>query len=678
MNVLLLFASFAMLSVGPQQESMEQLTQRVFSSAKVQLSAMSERVAENAVPVTFEHGAVKDTKITTWTSGFFPGSLWYVYEYTGDQAIKELALKETEKLMGLHKLKTHHDIGFQINCSVGNAYRLTGEERYLEQMRVSAIKLQRRFIPAVGCTQSWAPRKNARCPVIVDNMMNLELLMNTYNILGGDSLKTVACTHANTTMKNHFRPDGSSYHMLAYDPQSGEVERKVTVQGFCDESAWSRGQSWGLYGYTMMYRETRDEAYLEMARKIAAFIIPMLPEDGVPYWDFNAPGTPHAMTMADAGAPSAKDFHYKDEDIVYRDASAGAIIASSLIELSTYTDSEQGKLYLQTAEKILRTLASPEYFTPKGNGNFLLKHSVTNLHKWKGVDIPLTYADYYFLEALLRYDRLHKKATGSRVMARFVPEREDDFVFENDLVAGRIYGQALEHETLSPGIDIWVKLPGELIAEGMYKNKLSYHKFNGRGKDCYKVGKSLGAGASALVIDGKLIYPKTNYRSYEILSKSDDKVVFVLHYPQWEYRGEKISLDKKITVSAGSRFVRVDDTYRFSGPISKAEGGKLVVAAGVTRHSSKKTVVKDYAQNGRVAIWEKASDTKAEPESGFLGIGVYAPKAEYAGLSKDSSHSIVSQKIKSGKAFTYYFGNCWSRADIKTAEEWFEIVKAIK
>lgn len=284
----------------------------------------------------------------------------------------------------------------------------------------------------------------------------------------------------------------------------------------------------------------------------------------------------------------------------------------------------------------------------------------------------------FFLTALLAVSCAQapssEESAEPRVMARFVPERADDFVFENEQIAGRIYGQALEAEMVSPGIDIWVKIPGELIANDMYSGKLSYHKFNGKGKDCYKVGVTLGAGASAVVLDDKLIFPATNYRSYEILENTNDKVVFVLHYPEWEVDGEKIALDKKLTVTSGTRFVRVDDTYTFSGP----RGKKLTVAAGVNRHIALDTVQDEYFGSDRYILWEKASDTSAEPEEGMIGVAVYVPGAKNACLSADQTHGIVSKTIRSGKPFTYYFGNCWSRGGVETSEEWFSLVKSLK
>ena len=379
-------ALMASLQGCAPSESMPELADRVFSLAKVQYSAMAARLdaAEKPVmPVTFENGRNKDGRLNSWTSGFFPGTLWLIYQYSGDPEFESLARQQTAKLSGIVDMKTHHDIGFQVNCSFGNGYRLTGDESYRPVMEAAALKLSRRFTPTVGCIRSWDPSEKWNYPVIIDNMMNLELLLEVSRMTGDSTLARIACTHADNTLKNHFRPDGSSFHVVTYDEATGAVLSKRTHQGYSDESAWSRGQAWGLYGYTMMFRYTGNPAYLQQARKVAEFIIPMLPEDGVPEWDFNAPKP--AM----------------------RDSSAGAIIASALVELSTFVSGSEAGLYRKTAEKILRTLAGPGYLAPEGeNGNFLLMHGVTNLNAGSGVDIPLTYGDYYFLEALQRYVKL--------------------------------------------------------------------------------------------------------------------------------------------------------------------------------------------------------------------------------------------------------------------------------
>ena len=267
-----------------------------------------------------------------------------------------------------------------------------------------------------------------------------------------------------------------------------------------------------------------------------------------------------------------------------------------------------------------------------------------------------------------------KPALEQRVMARFVPERSDDFVFENTLIAGRIYGQALEGNPTSPGIDIWVKLPGKLVADEWYKGFLTesdeyYHHDHG-GKDCYKVAVSLGGGASAPLIDGKLCYPATNYRSWEILENTPEKVVFTLHYPAWEAaEGVTVALDKTITVVADTYFCDVEDIYTFEG----AE--KLTIAAGINTHAALETVEEEYVNPDRVAIWEHASDQTFEPEDGMIGVAVIVPGATDAGLlSEDETHLLVCKEIASGEPFRYSFGSCWSKGAVKTYEDWFDLV----
>ena len=368
------------------KESMSRLTDRVFDVAKQQAFNMDARLEADLHPRSLKKdGTPRNSPVTWWCSGFFPGSVWYIYEYTGDESVLALARKSTAKLDSLvYNPKTDHDIGFQINCSYGNGYRLTGNAEYLSMMELAAAKLAKRFSPIVGCTKSWDLKdKPEDFPVIIDNMMNLELLTWSGRKFGVDSLASIACTHANTTMKNHFRDDYTTYHGVVYDPITGEVKQKKTIQGYDDESAWARGQAWALYGYTMMFRETAKPEYLDQAVNVANMILGYLPEDGIPYWDFNDPAIPDT----------------------YRDASAAAIMASAYIELSGMVkDRGLKKEYLATAENILRTLSSPEYLCQPGECHgFLLKHSVGNLPRNSEVDVPLTYADYYFLEALLRY-----------------------------------------------------------------------------------------------------------------------------------------------------------------------------------------------------------------------------------------------------------------------------------
>ena len=393
------------------KESMQDLTDRVFKQAASDFVLLDSNTSETMLPGSMNpDGSFKLERPAGWTSGFFPGSLWYVYEYTGNEQMKDLAWKNTLKLESIldPAKDVSHDIGFMVNCSYGNAYRLTGDAHAREALEAGAAKLAARFNPVVGCTKSWGDRNPRVFKVIIDNMMNLELLMNGYELFGADSLKTIALTHARTTMANHFRPDGSTWHLLIYDSEDGSIVKKQTVQGFCDDSAWSRGQAWGLYGYTMMYAKTGEKDFLKQAETIASYIIPMLPKEGVPYWDFNAPGTPHAMPLDSPGAPAAKFADLFTGEKVERDASAGAIIASALVSLSSLTeDAHTSRRYLRTAERILRSLAGPNYLSAPGEDyGFLVKHCVVNLHGGAGIDVPLPYADYYFLEALLRWNKI--------------------------------------------------------------------------------------------------------------------------------------------------------------------------------------------------------------------------------------------------------------------------------
>jgi hypothetical protein len=260
-----------------------------------------------------------------------------------------------------------------------------------------------------------------------------------------------------------------------------------------------------------------------------------------------------------------------------------------------------------------------------------------------------------------------------KVMARAVPERADDFVFENDLVAGRFYGKALEGNPTSPGVDVWVKLPGRLVADEWYAGAMEdpeyYHHDHG-GKDCYKVAVSLGGGASVPFIDGKLCYPATNYRSCEVLETTPDKVVFALHYPEWEAaEGITVALDKKVTVTAGTHFVCAEDTYTFTG------ADELTVAAGFKLHSAQGTVEEVLEADDRYAIWEKASDQSVEPEDGMLGVALILPGAEKVFACEELDHALLLKSVKSGESVSYCFGSCWSKGEVKTAGDWFSLVE---
>ena len=280
------------------------------------------------------------------------------------------------------------------------------------------------------------------------------------------------------------------------------------------------------------------------------------------------------------------------------------------------------------------------------------------------------------LAASLAFAACAPKAEEQKVCARYVPERLDDFVFENNLIAGRIYGEALEGNPTSPGIDLWVKRPGKLVADEWYaaaqEDPDYYHHDHGDGKDCYKVATSLGAGASAALIGGQIQYPATNYRSWEVLEQSATKVVFTLHYPEWEaVEGVKIALDKTITVEADSYFTSVEDVYTFSGAES------LQVAAGIFRHPDLESIESEVSGADRYAIWEHASDQSKESEDGMIGVAVIVPDAEEVSITEDGVHGLCAKTVTSGETFAYSFGSCWSKGDITTAEAWFELVNSL-
>lgn len=371
----------AIISGCGRTDEVNLLADRAFVLAKTQYAQMDKALGDGQFPKSTDgEGNLVTSDAGWWCSGFYPGALWYIYEYTGDVTFLELAWKHTRRLAVLKDRDTDHDIGFQINCSYGNGMRLTGDSTdaalYVECARI----LAGRFTEETGVTKSWNFLRNDwRYPVIIDNMMNLEILTKAAEISGDSSLKEIAVRHARTTLKNHFREDWSCWHLVDYDPETGAVRSKETVQGYTDESSWARGQAWALYGYTMMYRETGMEEFMEAARNIGNMIMDRLPEDGIPYWDFDDPAIPEAL----------------------KDASAGAIMASAFIELSTLTGDNR---YMETARRQLLTLGSDEYLAKPGeNAGFLLKHGVGNIPGGTEIDVPLSYADYYFLEALVRY-----------------------------------------------------------------------------------------------------------------------------------------------------------------------------------------------------------------------------------------------------------------------------------
>ena len=381
----------------------KQFIQHEIDDAAKQIRYLESQIKESDIPTTFKEGKHVNWGTAWWCSGFYPGTALYLYEATGDKALLDIASSKLKYLEKEKHNKGTHDLGFMLFCSFGNALRLTGDSTaYKEVLTTGAESLASRFKESTKTIRSWDGGKNWdgdpwTYPVIIDNMMNLEFLLQVSKITGNQKYADMAKKHANTTLKQHFRDDYSSYHVVDYNPENGSVIAKKTAQGAFDESSWARGQAWALYGFIVMYRETGDKAYLEQARGIAQFYLnhPNMPEDFVPYWDF------------DQDKLAADSKYYGQKDL--RDASSAAIVASALLELSLYVEGEESLNYIQNAEKMIMSLSKEPYKAAyEDNGGYILKHSVGSIPHETEVDVPLTYADYYYVEALVRYDRMLK------------------------------------------------------------------------------------------------------------------------------------------------------------------------------------------------------------------------------------------------------------------------------
>lgn len=394
-----LITSCALFScTSPTKEEKQDFVSENISYAREQIGGAIDIIEKSGKvlnPVKLNtDGSVFYCNYADWRSGFFPGSVWHLYELSGDTTLFPLAKKYTEALKEAQNLTWHHDIGFIISCSFGNGFRNTADPAYKEVMIQAAHSLSTRFREVPGIIQSWnvdrgwQSERGWECPVIIDNMMNLELLFDATGFTGDSSFYKIAVSHADRTLQEGFRPDGSCYHVIDYSISDGSVRNRHTAQGYAHESAWSRGQAWAIYGYTICYRVTKDRKYIDQALKTFHFMKdhPRMPSDKIPYWDMDAPNIP-------------------DEP---RDASSASCIAAALYEISTM-DVPDAESYAAYADSILISLASPAYRAPLGtNGNFLLMHSVGSIPHNSEIDVPLNYADYYFLEALKRKRDLNR------------------------------------------------------------------------------------------------------------------------------------------------------------------------------------------------------------------------------------------------------------------------------
>lgn len=363
-------------------------TQRTLTELKTD-SGIDYTMMPRNILLDEQHWNCRKATKEEWCAGFWPGVLWYDYEYTRDKRILEEAEKFTHSLEFLSRTPAFdHDLGFLVFCSYGNGYRLTKNPAYKQVILDTADTLATLFNPVVGTILSW-PRevepRNWPHNTIMDNMINLEMLFWAAKNGGNPYLYDIAVSHADKTMKCHFRPDYTSYHVAVYDTITGNLIKGVTHQGYADNTMWARGQAWAIYGYTVVYRETKDPKYLDFAQKVTDVYLDRLPEDKVPYWDFDDPSIPDAP----------------------RDASAAAVVASSLLELSTYLPNGTGKRYKDVAIDMLTSLSSERYQSGKSNPSFLL-HSTGHWPNGSEIDASIIYADYYYIEALLRLKRLQE------------------------------------------------------------------------------------------------------------------------------------------------------------------------------------------------------------------------------------------------------------------------------
>lgn len=391
---------FIITSITRAENYKPKITDKVITALNFSLNQYKLMIASLPDSTRFPRRTSSSTNSTLttvtasdWTSGFFPGCLWYLYEYSGDNYWKRNALRWTGNLLSQQTSSGQgHDVGFVMNCSYGNAFRMTGNPYNMPIIVQSGKTLSNLFSNAVGCTKSWtwsgswtSPSTNTgswKFPVIIDNMMNLELLMKTFHMTNDSLFYKQAVSHARTTTLNHIRPDSSMYHVVDYDNISGLVRAKGTRQGLSDASCWSRGQAWGIYGYTTMYTYSRDSLFLKTAKKLLGYYQKRTPADYIPFWDYNDTKIPNTI----------------------KDASAAAIMASALIDLYQITNDST---YIIVAENIIQTLSTAAYTNSLGTkANFVLTHSTGGLNY--ETDLPLIYADYYYFEALIKYLKLDR------------------------------------------------------------------------------------------------------------------------------------------------------------------------------------------------------------------------------------------------------------------------------
>jgi unsaturated chondroitin disaccharide hydrolase len=394
--ILLFLIPLVFISSRPSDKKDDNLDKIVDNALKRSVLCLKKSVNEVDDRAKYPSYATKELKwkletSKDWTSGFYPGTLWYAYELTKDDNFRKWALEWTA---GIEKEKHNantHDLGFRFNCSFGNGLRLlpgdTATRRYKEILLTAAATADSRFSFIAGqYPSSWdaKPLPNS-IPAVVDVMMNLELLLWASGNGGDPKIKDRCITHSNTSYHDFVREDGGTFHVVRYDKTTGKILNKGQLQGDTDSSTWTRGHAWMVYGFTVMYRYTKNPGYLQKAMKLADYFIDHLPEDRIANWDFQS-------------------------ELKFSDASASAIVASALFEMQGYiTDKGKKEHYLREAEQILKSLCLPPYFSEGKGTNCLLLHSTQYYRLTENTDVPSIFADYYFMESILRYKRLNAK-----------------------------------------------------------------------------------------------------------------------------------------------------------------------------------------------------------------------------------------------------------------------------
>ncbi|MEM8524763.1 MAG: DUF4861 family protein [Bacteroidota bacterium] len=602
------------------------------------------------------------TNSRSWTSGFYPGTLWQLYHFSKNEKVKQAAQQWTA-FVEKEKYDRHtHDLGFKLNCSHGQAYEITQEPHHKEVVITASETLIKRYNPVVGAIRSWDHNRDKwEYPVIIDNMMNLEMLFEATEFTGDSTYYDIAHQHALTTLKNHFREDHSSYHVIDYYSRTGKIRKRNTHQGDSDDSAWARGQAWGLYGFTLTYGKTGDERFLEKAQAIADFFFnhKNMPEDMIPYWDFDAPNIP-------------------DEP---RDVSAATIAASALLELMQY-DNDNKEKYLGWADQVLLSLSQPQYQTKAVP--FFLGQSTGHLPHDSEINVPISYADYYYVEALLRRLELYQSQPTDQVQAvlHIQDKSYDDKnkskvtheyntrkkvtvpnnlgpqnkwvmfegpVLENDKIAYRFYMDSRHR------FDIYGKTVPDLVMDTV---GWDYHNIMNWGSDILKVGNSLGMGSPAIYLDGEVI-TFSNFEKHQVeVSKDEDQIACVKStFKGLNIKGIRIDLVEEWCLKAGSPASTI---YLEVTKGELPEGA--VFATGVVKHLPF-AIVGESDNNAFLYTWGKQSYHHED-----MGMAVVASKNSDYAFPKNGETHLMTIVPKDGKA-TYQFLAAWERDVIGVKHE---------